>query len=1457
MTGNPFIKHTAITRAGYEYQDLVGIEILIRHYRDPNLFSWVKLESDDPKIKSLDDVVAMRSDGSVEYVQVKFTVDAEKYPLDWEWLLEKSKNGTSLLAKWAEAFARAKLDGPIHSAQLKTNRIPSPDFSASMRGNFVDLALVPVEIRKRVEAECGGETKAEEFFSEFAFTGNLPDLERLESSLRDQLVPTDTEGHGWLLLCNSVRRWAIRKKEPPPDGKILRHHLFALISRQRPQPLRQDFVVPEGYTPPNDDFDRQVRNRIFDNATPISVLWGTPGRGKSTYLSYLTTELRRLGEAVIRHHYFISSEDTNSNRTSFFDIANSLTDQLMTRHPEATAGLTDSNDLHQILRATAENLAESGKRLFLIVDGLDHVYRDTQRADQLNHLFNEILPLAPNVTLIVGTQRVEDQQLPGRLLTFAAEPDWIEIPRMDQVAVRHWIQTQDAARPLVLKFDLTGDRRAEEIEGVAAAMFKLSQGHPLYLIYAYEGLVRTGKPVSTDDIEALPICPDGDIRTYYKSLWVRLSPQAKSILHMLAGTRFFWPSSGIRQCIGDYGEIDFLLEPRNSGMIPFHASIFAWIRERDDHAESYAALLPKIALWLENDSPEFWRWGWLWLVKAESGKPEDLLAGVTREWAIESVARGWPEWQIMHILAAAEKGTFTSGNLPETIRLRSLKTRVSNMRQFQAVDFGFFQATGLAISDNRQGTLNLLDDFRELSDEEITRLAQYGPPSSRGEAVQECFAELARRVNSWVDMRHRPGHEFAKLSDHLLTVAALAGVRLVPSILEYLSQFEEGDQHYSRYIGFLGEGQDIDALLAVKKVLCGRTWSAHRGQIQEHILSAALFKGADPSALIEEGEELTPATAAWFLKEYPAIKRRIHLTPVPKDLLRERYTSSDTGDIERFLYDSFWTALCVNLRAAGDFSYVYPGLSADATSWIRRALTCLERAARDLANQSIPFAFSTIYDAASSIAAVPFSGRIEQDHAQYLGFRKCLGKIALELHLMGLADKHSPLIPCSELLKVRKSPHWEDELWVSKNAQSQIKFLDQQGAALMLAELCAELSDKVSVFNERAEKWAQYASLVALYDAGDAFGLIRRAADCLLSYGWRKDLGAIEVLDAIEHVHKSDPSKTMEWIAAVTPGVDAITEFTDGDETDHVRSQLIETVSETIPDRLPLFYEHHLGMDEWRYSDECLEAMVAIVDLSSPEGQALARTLLDSRMLDALERRIKTEPIAQYLLDRQIRFLGGRPVPRRDYAVSDEKRTPEQEAVDGSDPTVFGPDDFAGLIDFVSTRNVHYNHRGEFMAKWLSHWHGKGKARRALASITAYFASGAPTYSADEILDKAFEVSLAVEGKAVAYKWIVQAHVQRHGWLSYYTSEKEIMDRLLTVARVYPERWMDYLRDSSTIADSYSHRGYGFAIGYRYLVRFLLLVGQVTLATAITDVFVSNFIVELNDQPVPETRWLQ
>jgi len=200
------IKSAAIPRAGYEYQDLVGIEVLIRQYRDPALYAWVLLEADDTTFRALDDVVAARKDGSFEFIQVKFTVDSDRYELDWDWLLSKTTNGTSMLEKWAKSLARVAAMGPIHSAGLKTNRIPSTEFAKCLKGARINLDLLPKEIRKSVEGACGGAAQAKAFFRAFDFLGGLPDLDKYENYLRDQIVPTDTDSLGWLAFRHNVRR---------------------------------------------------------------------------------------------------------------------------------------------------------------------------------------------------------------------------------------------------------------------------------------------------------------------------------------------------------------------------------------------------------------------------------------------------------------------------------------------------------------------------------------------------------------------------------------------------------------------------------------------------------------------------------------------------------------------------------------------------------------------------------------------------------------------------------------------------------------------------------------------------------------------------------------------------------------------------------------------------------------------------------------------------------------------------------------------------------------------------------------------------------------------------------------------------------------------------------------------------------------------------------------------------
>lgn len=1450
------IKRAAIPRAGYDYQDLAGIEMLIRHYRDPDLYDWVMLEADESAYRALDDVVAARKDGSFELVQVKFTVDSERYELDWPWLLDKSGNGTSLLAKWSASLARVKKLGPVHSAGLKTNRPPSANFSKCLKGTLIDFNLIPEELRDLVVAECGGKDATEAFLQAFDFVGGTMDLVEFESSLRDQLVPSDTDMLGWLVLQSCVRRWATFKNQPEPDGRIHRDHVLHIITKKRPQPIRQDFVVPEGYAAPSGAFDAFFRARIADDANPVTILWGTPGRGKSTYLSFLTKELQEEGAAITRHHYFLASEDSATNRTSFIEISTSLMAQLYAHHPEAMVGVTDDFvQLRTAMAKAAENLLAMNQRLYIVVDGLDHVWRDIGHVQQLDHLFNELLPLPPNVSLIIGTQRVADDQLPRRLLTTAKETDWIEIPPMDEVAVHHWVMQQDKARPLILRFAPEPKQRTEMMVKIAAAFFKISKGHPLHLIYVYQSLIHAGSPISAEEIEVLPHCPAGDIRGYYQGLWVRLGASAKNALHMLAGSDFFWPGIGVRQVLGGYGEIEFLLEPRNVGLVPFHASIFAWVRERPDHPESYAGLLPRIIDWLANHAPEYWRWGWLWLARAQGGVYKDLLTGVTVDWVVESLARGWPDQQIENILRAAERKTFEDRDYSRTVAIRSLKTRVSNARKFQSRDFAAFRATALSISHNRQQTLNLLDEIFALDDDEVLELARKGPEEASEEIVPICFEELARRVNAWVRLRHRSDQEFSKLSDQLLCVASLMGVETVRRTLMYTRRFSDPKPNVSLFIKLLADAQNIEGLQFVHKALRGIKWAAQRRLINESFIRICSLQGAAASELVQvNAETISPFTATWFVWHDSTSRPKVHPQLIPRELVRESYSLTSNDDVEEFYVNSFWAMLHTGLIAGDDdYEIIHPGLQGDDFGWLLVGLKKLEDIARHIASGELPPSFSTVFTFSEDIPTIQWGPSPEREYAQYRAFRNALCSIAVDLHFLSVTDTALKTIPAAELTMARESRHWLDLPWINRNIEHRIPIFDKESAAILLDEEAKQLLSTVTEFGERGERWTMLADMARLYGSNRTLEFMNHAAECLIGYGYHKDLYAMEVLESVQYLADYDFAAAQDHLQTLAPIIDKISDFTDGDETRHVRSTFIEVVAKLAPDRLPSLYDHHLSQDDYSYADECLIQFGKIVDLRTSEGAALTRTFLDDRTLHILEERAREEPTAQEMLAVQNAFLGRQPREPKKLDASEEKLSASEQEAEKVDPTSFGVGEFAKTTDAAA--RIHYRHRERFTLAWLQHWKNKKQGKKALASIRDFIDSNERTFNIDEILDSAFQVSLEVEGKDAAYAWLVRAHIHRNGWQSYWTSEEQIMGRLKIAARYYSDRWEDYIRDTSLPAPFYRHRDGNFVIGYKYLVRFLLLVGQTEIAGSIVRSFIETLIDEVREQPLPEAVW--
>ena len=719
MTRQDF-KRAGYIRAGFQYQDLVAVETLINFYRQRDLYSWVELDAEDDSFRSIEDVVACRPDGLYELTQVKFTADpdAPAFALSWEWLTENA--GTwrpgqrgplkrSLLQKWAETTLEQIENVTLAQAALKTDRIPDDSFASCLNDGRVEFDRLPEEARETIVDQLGSSETAQAFFDSFEFIHSMPVLDDFEEQLWSR-ISSDTDEGGWYRFQRQVQRWATRRSEPKPDGKIRYIHLKQAFAVEHPKPLPQGFAVPEDYHVPDDEFDEEFQKEAIGSAG-LTVLWGPPGQGKSTYLSHFAARIDPKDAVCIRHHYFLSLDDGSESRFNYWAIYQSFKYQLEEAIPGIQTPHQSSRSLGELVNQAAEMLNTEGRRLVIIVDGLDHVWREHRDHEDMETLFDSLLPLPENVHLIVGTQKVAEQYLPARLPRELAIERWTELPPMSQAAVEHWLSRQDEAGRLNLHV-YGGQTRKDALQSVARAFHSVSGGLPLHLIYSFEELVLRGNTVTHDDVKELPGCPTGDIRDYYKSLWSRVGPKARTVLHVLAGLEFGPPPFAMQECFGSDNEslnavqeINHLLDYRAMEVRPFHGSLLAFVRDHSEQEAVFQSNAGEALTWLKTEAPAYWRWAWLWITEAQLRTSVNLLAGPNREWAVDSLAAGYPIDQIVNILDHAERIALDEIDLPRLISLRLLKERLLFGPEYEIQEWDLFQEVALTVfrRSTRQG----------------------------------------------------------------------------------------------------------------------------------------------------------------------------------------------------------------------------------------------------------------------------------------------------------------------------------------------------------------------------------------------------------------------------------------------------------------------------------------------------------------------------------------------------------------------------------------------------------------------------------------------------------------------------------------------------------------------------------------------------------------------------------
>lgn len=1450
-------KTPGLIRAGFHYQDLVAIETLIDFYRDSERYRWVEIDSRDDAFQSVEDIVACLPDGRFDLTQVKFTADpsATANSLSWDWLTERRKRGRSLLQKWSATTLKQSRAGNLRRALLRTDRKPDAAVLACLDGPFVRYDRIPTEVRAVVDDHIGSEADARAFFSAFEFVHSCPLIEDLETQLRTRLA-SDTDSGGWAQFRLAVQTWGTLKNQPGPDGRIRHIHLRQAFSLERARPLPQGFEVPKAYSVPDAGFDKAFRAEIVES-DGVSVLWGPPGRGKSTYLSHCVDRIDPRAAVCIRHHYFLSLDDRSEGRFHYQAIARSFEHQL---EQERSDLIGARQSLGELIETAAGRLAAEGRRLIVFVDGLDHVWRENRNHEEMEEVFNALLPLPPNVRLVVGTQKIASEHLPARLLRAVPPEDWRALPLMSPSAVAAWLKRQNKAGRLNL--EIPAHRTpAEALAGVARAFHKVSGGLPLHLIYSFEAIARSGQPVNADAVAALPACPTGDIRDYYRAIWKRLSPKAQTLLHVLAGLSFGPPPSAMGACFGKGADalaaeasINHLLDYREIEVRPFHGSLYAFIRDLPGHDTAFQTHATAVRTWLETEAPAWWRWAWLWITKAQLGEPDDLLHGPDRAWAIEGLCAGFPIDQLATILERAESLSFAALDLPRTLELRSLKTRALNGPEFQAYEvWAQLTETAVSMSGDPATTALLRAGLKQAEPTLFPYMVRGADASIRPALAEAAIRQLNHRMTNRDD-------EGIVRSDHG-QVLARAAVEVVANMTPRDARRAVDFARRSAVSDGLIELYGREALAAGKPENVLSAGVQFTGRYADRQVFAALcLEGLSPSMRPALQGRSHPAIRclAVIKGDKPARSRvRRDLARLFDDEIELKYGTD--GRARAALYDVFFSALAEGLKGRSAVGWAQIP-AASTTTWLAGAFRAAERLARDIAQGwRAGCGMPALGDIHERFVHPPRHGLSHGERRPFIDVRLALQDIAVDLCLLRRAVDPAAFVTADDLTAARSSPYWLDMLWLEAFCERRLRLHAPEAVRVFVEARIGALDAEVSQFDERTAEATRLALFAHDHGVDDlARTALRHAMDGLIGYGYRKDPFAFEVLESLEMIGAVDPTLTRAALLRLAGAYERITDYTDGDETDHAREEYYELLAKFAPDRIPACYASLVRTEDWRYAEALTTTLAASPELETPAGQALLETFLDRRERAAL-RDIAgpVRPMAEAAwrtvhIQTGVDALGAE-AGEETASVSDPAEVEECQAPLPS-PGDYPPDRLASYLGALG-KLTDYEVRREQTAEWLRHWDRAGQAETALESFRAEVAANRLRFDIESALDVAFEISHRTEGRTKAFFWLVRSQVLRYGWQRWFTSRKEGEGRLRLAARHYPDRWRDFIRQSSESVLSLRVEREGAVIGISRLVFFLLEVGQTDLAKAYVSTMVDILEAEVCGQPIRTPEW--
>lgn len=1450
----------AVRRSGDDYQDLVALELMIDFLADGRKFRWIEVEADE--VGSLDDVVAVDGQGRIVAKQVKYSVHANEGEMPWGWneLLDTPKpNSRSLLHKWSQSYSKLRKRGKLLDVSLVTNRPPDESFAniLSSSGRVV-WQRIDAETKRAVLKQLGSSQAAIAFFGHFRFCFRQPTLEDLNTRLKRKFFQLGCDEIGWLNLKEELRSWIREARARSGDEQITLGRIRAAARWYELQALSQDYLIPRDYVVPSEQFHERVLNSLLSGNGCCFVLEGSPGLGKSTYLSYLYRELERRNAPVIRHHYFLSGA-RSIGRYSFQTVAESLMENMKRQWPAAIGSLEvtkpNANQLSEWITAVANYAGTHEQKLVIIIDGLDHVWREQGSTEDLNRLFEHLLPVPKNAVIILGTQPVDEQQLPSGLLEHAPRADWRKLMPLTLAATTKWLGKHAGELALVRN----KPNRAIQLRELANAFYRRSQGHPLHLRYSLLALQEQNLLITEENVLRLPGCSHQNITTYYQQLWTRLPRESKSVLCLMATYRFPWPQSEIARCLDPNGsniatttdaiaKVRHLLINDTLGLRAFHGSLLVFIESQGEHRSYIRRYRELVRNWLQNDAPIYWKWANEWIVDADLGNTTRLIQGPTREWVVHALERGRQGNDVGAILAQSAWAAIKAGDLGRSIEIGLLRdyyyAGISD-KEDARTQLLYSQLRSIDAFELRHW---LHADLKSLRLEDVTLLAEYEEEHGNQERVKACLIELQMRLNS-IDTEISGVHQsrWRQALRQFVRVAALFDGTKQAVIMSYAQRSSGIDFDLTRAYG--------QQLRKARRVTSFETLMALpiNAEQKRKLLDDATLLAFDLGVDLPSSCKRSRVTSMYVML-YRALREKKKLsiqrlsppdvTPLsilPYKLYERR------SELRQLFQDSFVYAFAAHV--VGEDRELEKWLrQVDSYTWSRQCIQQVVTMARTSADQSNAGnyqAFSWLYEALLQFPR-PELPEQRDDFECSREAARAVQNLCFDVYLMGVNEQGRQITP-RDLDIMAKSAYWDLWEWLDTYLERSRTWLTSDAVQYLL-EYASQRLESVYEFTERANGFAALARLATMHGMQErATHLLRSSAENILSYGHHKDYLLFSALECLEACHGARIEGSSDLLRELAAPISRVGEFTDGDETGALPRDLGETVNKIEPGLLGAYHNWLCKEAEYYDAESVFHTYLKGANLVQLQDTTLAGTICSPEGIGILIKKERSGiPGAKKALEDIAQWLGREAIrePEKDHETPSPSYSDERTVTISQYP----PQRFAQYAEAIRSAI----RSDERCTEWIKYWAKKGKGTEVIAEVEKEIKRGISF----RVYDALFDVKLRTRGKNAAFPSLVKAHTERYGWGRYFYSKEEAIKRWKVVRQHYPDRWYQFVVDTMGAEGEVPWEGFSVQDRVARLVEYLIFMKQPQLAADITRRITRTIVELVSPLRLPVPPWI-